>query len=231
MVVDYSQTIDKFTELDAYPVPRTCDIANSLTQYKVFSTFNLKSTDYQIPIKEEDKLFTAFEADGQLYQFRRMPFGLTNAVACFQRIMNKLINEYSLSDTFAYLDNITVGGRMQKDHNTNVAKSLDMISELGLTLHEAKTISSVSQVKLLGYCISYGQLKPDPERLLPLLDLPAPSDSASLKCIVGMFSYYSNWIYQFSKKIQSLAKTELFPLSNEARKSFMELKQDIAKLL
>ena len=110
MVVDYSQTINKFTELDAYPVPRTSDIANSLTQYKVFSTFDLKSAYYQIPIKDEDKLFTAFEADGQLYQFRRMPFGLTNAVACFQRIMNKLINEYSLSDTFAYLDNITVGG-------------------------------------------------------------------------------------------------------------------------
>ena len=101
MVVDYSQTINKFTELDAYPVPRTSDIANSLTQYKVFSTFDLKSAYYQIPIKDEDKLFTAFEADGQLYQFRRMPFGLTNAVACFQRIMNKLINEYSLSDTFA----------------------------------------------------------------------------------------------------------------------------------
>ena len=142
--------------------------------------------------------------------------------------MNKLINEYSLSDTFAYLDNITVGGKTQEDHNTNVAKFLDMISELGLTLNEAKTISSVSQVKLLGYCISYGQLKPDPERLQPLLDLPAPSESASLKRIVGMFSYYSNWIYQFSKKIQPLAKTELFPLSNGARKSFMELKQDIA---
>ena len=42
MVVDYSQTINKFTELDAYPVPRTSDIANSLTQYKVFSTFDLK---------------------------------------------------------------------------------------------------------------------------------------------------------------------------------------------
>ena len=228
MVVDYSQTINKFTELDAYPLPRTRDIANSLTQYQFFSTYDLKSAYHQIPIKEEDKIFTAFEADGQLYQFCRMPFGLTNAVACFQRLMNQFIDKYSLSDTFAYLDNITVGGRTQEEHDTNVKRFLEMIHELGLTLNHDKTVSSVREVNLLGYCISYGQLKPDPERLKPLLDLPEPTDSASLKRILGMFSYYSNWIYQFSKKIEPLTKTECFPLSTDARKSFIELKQDIA---
>ena len=44
MCIDYSQT-----ELDAYPLPRIDDLINKLSQYKVFSTFDLKSAYHQIP--------------------------------------------------------------------------------------------------------------------------------------------------------------------------------------
>ena len=33
--------------------------------------------------------FTAFEAEGELYQFRRLPFDVTNGVAVFQKIIKK----------------------------------------------------------------------------------------------------------------------------------------------
>ena len=39
MCIDYSQTINLFTDLDAYPLPRIDDMVNKLSQYKVF--FNL----------------------------------------------------------------------------------------------------------------------------------------------------------------------------------------------
>ena len=42
MVIDFSQTVNRFTLLDAYPLPHTSDIANSLTAYNVFSTFDLE---------------------------------------------------------------------------------------------------------------------------------------------------------------------------------------------
>ena len=43
MCIDYSQTINLFTDLDAYPLPRIDDMVNKLSQYKVFSTYDLKS--------------------------------------------------------------------------------------------------------------------------------------------------------------------------------------------
>ena len=69
MVIDYSQTINRFTLLNAYPLPCIYDIANDLTKYKIFSAFDLKSAYHQIPIKEEDQKYTAFEANGNLYNF------------------------------------------------------------------------------------------------------------------------------------------------------------------
>ena len=97
-----------------------------------------------MPIKEEDQKYTAFEANGNLYDFCRMPFGLTTAVACFQRIMNNLVKEYSLQGTVAYLDNIIIGGETQEEHDNNVEKFMPMIKELGITLNKDKSVCSVT---------------------------------------------------------------------------------------
>ena len=72
LCVDYTQTINFYTQLDAYPLPRIDDIVNSLASYKVFSTFDLKSAYHQIRIKKCDRKFAAFEANGNLYQFTRI---------------------------------------------------------------------------------------------------------------------------------------------------------------
>ena len=66
MVIDYSRTINKFTELDAYPLPRLDDMAFQVSRYKVYSALDLKSAYHQIPIDAADKQYTAFEADGVL---------------------------------------------------------------------------------------------------------------------------------------------------------------------
>ena len=65
MVVDYSETINKYTQLDAYPLPKIEEMVNKIAQYKVFSTIDLRSAYYQIPLSEKDKIYTAFEADAR----------------------------------------------------------------------------------------------------------------------------------------------------------------------
>ena len=47
MVVDYSRTINRFTYLDAYPLPRMYDIVRKVSQYKIYSTLDLKSACHQ----------------------------------------------------------------------------------------------------------------------------------------------------------------------------------------
>jgi len=43
MVIDYSQTINRFTSLDAYPLPQIDQQVNELAKCKWFSTLDLKS--------------------------------------------------------------------------------------------------------------------------------------------------------------------------------------------
>lgn len=67
MVVDYSQTINRFTYLDAYPLPRIDDIVSKIAQFEVYSTLDLTSVYHQIPISDDETIFTVFEADGRLF--------------------------------------------------------------------------------------------------------------------------------------------------------------------
>ena len=129
MCIDYSRTINRFTYLEDFPLPCIDDLPIDLSQFKYFSSFDLKSAYHQIPIKEEEKVYTAFEANGCLYQFCRIPFGLTNAVAGFQRIMTEIVSSKSLNGTFAYLDNVMIDGMTQEEHNENVSKFLKLVKE------------------------------------------------------------------------------------------------------
>ena len=229
MCVDYSNTVNLFTELDAYPLPRIDTLVNKLASYRVFSTFDLKSAYYQLPLSEEDKPFTAFEADGRLYQFTCIPFGVTNGVATFQRAIDKFVDEENLINTFVYLDNITVAGKTQAEHDECVKSFLEAAQRQQLTLNEKKSVCSVNTISVLGYEIGGGLVRPDKSRLQPLLDLEIPTNKASLIRTLGMFAYYAKWIPRFSDRIRPLNKAKQFPLDTRACEAFHDLKQLLVK--
>ena len=195
---------------------------------KVYSTFDFKSVYYQIPIAPEERKYTAFEADGDFLQYTVIPMGVTNGVSAFQRVVNKIIKDNNLDLTWAYLDNVTVGGLTQEEHDKNVKRFLDVCTQYGLTLNHDKTVSSVRELNVIGYLISHLTLKPDPERMRPLVKLTVPTDSDSLKRALGLFSYYSKWVEQFSDKVRPLTQDPQFPLPDSAVAAFNQLKKDIA---
>ena len=131
-------------------------MVEEVARYRVFSTLDLKSAYHQIPIREEEKEYTAFEAYGKLYQFTRIPFGLTNGVAAFQRVIECIASQKGLRDTFVYLDNITVCGRDKAEHDKNLRNLLKAAKKCNLTFNEGKCAYSVTSS--VGFLIS----DPDP---------------------------------------------------------------------
>ncbi|KAA3675181.1 uncharacterized protein DEA37_0011386 [Paragonimus westermani] len=227
MVVDYSQTVNRSTYLDAYPLPRIDELVEKISQYEVYTTLDLQSAYHEVPIREDEKLYTAFEACGNLYQFCRIPFGVTNGVACFQRLINNIITKANLKDTFAYVDNVTICGQNMSEHNINYGKFLNAAKEYGLTFNEDKTTIAAHTITLLGFQISHGVIKPDPERFRALRELPPPPDLKSQQRTVGMFAYYSNWISHFSDKIHNLIHNKIFPLPDRVKQTFEDLKREL----
>ena len=137
-VIDYSKTINLFTQLDAYSLPKIDEQINEIATNNVFSTIDLKEAYHQIPLSDSDKAYAAFEAAGQLWQFTKMPFGINNGVACFQHSMDEFIAEEELSKTYAYLDNITVCGKTQEERDHNLARFLAAAKKKNLKFSQEK---------------------------------------------------------------------------------------------
>ena len=77
----------------------------------------------------------------------------------------------------------------------------------------------------MGYLVGNGKIKPDPERLRPLRELPRPLSPRSLTRVLGLFAYYAKWIHQFSGKIQRLKKATFFPLNHYELADFENIKK------
>ena len=135
------------------------------------------------------------------------------------------------SDTFPYLDNITVEGRDQKEHDENVQKFHEAVRRRNLTLNNIKTVESKSSINILGYCVGNGMITPDQERLLPLQELPPPWNIRSLWWLVGMFAYYAKRIPNFSDKIRPLRQATNFPSIAAALAAFKMLEKELEKAM
>ena len=97
----------------------------------VFSSLDLRSGYYQLPISQESQEKTAFTCPntGQQYCFNVTSQGLTSAPASFARVMKRIFSkQVSRNDLEVYLDDILA---YSKDHS-EMLKTLDKALQLSL---------------------------------------------------------------------------------------------------
>ena len=208
MVIGYSETINLFTQLDAYPFTTVEVVVNGVAENHYFSKIDLKSAYHQVPIKSEDRLYTAFEAEGNLYQFCCLAFSLTNVVPAFQRIVDNFVRDYGLKKTFLYLDDITICGATKEEHEINLQNFLDTARKINLTFNLDKCVFGTTKISLLGHIIEKGTKKPDPDRLIALTEFPIPKTRVQLTRLIGFFAYYAKWVHDYSNKIRPLLEAQ-----------------------
>jgi len=230
MVIDYSETVNRFTNLDAYPFPDMENIINLIAQNSVFSKIDLTSAYHQVPLSVEDRPFTAFEVSGRLFQFKRMPFGIKNAVPSFQRIMDNFIKINQLVKTYAYLDDVIVCGETKEEHDINLNKFICAVKKTNITLNESKCKFSLESIDILGYIVENKSKRPNPERLSALLDFPVPTNANSLRRLLGFFAYNAKWVQNYSKMILPILealKQHAFPISFSCKEAIINIKKTL----
>lgn len=141
LVVDYAPTVNKFTPLDAYPMPLVDDVIADLSKFSTFSYIDLKSAFNQLELRQDERHFTAFEANGALFEFNCLPFGLRNSPACFSRAMRSCFGD--LQGVLVYMDDIVVGGSSRMEHDANLRRLLQRIKEKGLSINSKSVFLAV----------------------------------------------------------------------------------------
>jgi transposase InsO family protein len=230
--VDYRR-LNAITQYDAYPLPRIDESLDALAGSRFFSTLDLVSGYWQVPLSQEAQEKSAFATRGGLWKWKVLPFGLTSAPATFQRLMERVLKGLHWKSLLLYLDDIIVIAPDFSTHVTRLKEVLERLRGAGLKLKPAKCELFCSSVKYLGHIVSAGGVATDPEKIQAVAQWTSPKDIKELQAFLGLVGYYRQFIPQFATIAKPLtcltSKNSSWKWNEECQESFSSLKQKLVE--
>ena len=229
--VDYRE-LNKRTVKDAYPLPLPDEVQDRLAGSVIFSTLDLQSGYWLLPVHMNDRAKTAFYPGPGLglFQFRKMPFGLSGVPVSFQRLMDTLLRDLSFVTT--YLDDVLIHSSSTEEHHHHLATVFERLHAAGLTLHGGKCNIGVCQVKYLGHVFSGKGMEPDCTKMSAGCNWPIPTNPTELRSFLGLALYYRRYICQFADiaapLYQLTNKGGVFTWDETCQSAFIHLKQKLS---
>ena len=201
--VDYRK-VNAVTIKDRWPLPHVQEIFDHLGGSKYFSTIDMKTGYWQVPVSPDAIEKTAFVCHRGCYEFLRMPFGLSNAPSHYQRVMSKVLGKFIGRFVMVFLDDVIIYSRNCEEHYDHLQQVFNALQEACLTVKESKCAFFQNDVNLLGYIVSESGLKAQPGKTKAIADQPAPTDIRELRRFLGMATFYRQLIPQFAKIAEPL---------------------------
>lgn len=134
-----------------------------------FSTMDLTSGFYNIPMCEEDKKYTTFS----LYEYNRMPQGLCNSPASFMQMMLNIFGDLNFTSLLCYLDDFLVFAPTEEEALSRlkvVFQKLRNLSNLKLSPKKCQLLRK--SVKFLGHVIDHKGVVVDPAKVDVISNMP-----------------------------------------------------------
>lgn len=184
--------LNKSVKRERYILPTSDEITSKLSGATVFSSLDAASGFWQIPLHPDSCKLTTFITPFGRYCFKRLPFGITSAPEIFQRKMLETLED--LEGVEAFMDDILVYGSTMEEHDARLDKVFSRIESAGLKLNKEKCSLRQSQLRFLGHLIDHSGVRPDPDKVEAISQLPPPRNVQELKRVLGMVNYLGKYI-------------------------------------
>jgi len=196
--IDY-RALNEITIKDAHPLPFIDESFLHFHGAKFFTTLDLKSRYWQIPLSPEAKLKMAFSTWNGHYHWNVLPFGLTNAPGGYQRRMNTVLAKFLDIFVVVYLDDVMIFSQTLEEHVDHVKQISDSLSEVGMILNLSKCEFFTTEVRFLGHIVSADDVRPDPRNIQKVLDWPVPCTITDVRGFNNLVNYYARYIENFAE--------------------------------
>ena len=230
--VDYRK-LNEVTIKDAYPLPRIDECLDALSGAQWFSTMDLQSGFWQVPLAtESDRHKTAFITGMGLYHFTILSFGLTNAPACFQRLMEDVLRGLQWEQCVLFMDDTIVPSTTFEEGLVRLEHVWKRFEDANLKLKPSKCLLFQKEIKFLGHVVSEAGVQTDPEKTKTIKEWPTPTNVKHVRSFLGLCSYYRKFVLGFADIARPLHKLcekgRLFVWDTECEESFTRLKETLS---
>ena len=229
--VDYRKLND-VTVKDAFPIPKIHQTFDALNGQKYFSSLDLASGYWQVPVAEEDRHKTAFVTpDEGFYEYVMMPFGLSNAPGTFQRLMNELFRDHLWKWALVFLDDVLVYSKCEDLHSAYLKATFQLLREANLKLKPKKCRLVQKEVTYLNHIIGNEGIQVDPKKVEVVENWPVPKTVIGVRSFLGFCNYYRRFVKDFAgiaSPLSSLTKTNVpFIWNDECQTAFDRLRKEL----
>ena len=195
-----------------FPVPTIDELMLDMNGSTVFSKIDMRMGFHQFVLSEDSRDITTFTTHAGLYRYKRLSFGICSAPEIYQRKISDMIG--GIPGVVNLADDIVVHGRTQVEHDNRLEETLARLSRLNMTLNSKKCQFSVEKIDFLGHRISSSGVDPGADKVQAMQDATVPKTVGEMKSFLGLASYCSKFIPDFSSRTDRLRRITLGEDSN-----------------
>ena len=165
-----------------------------------------------------------------------MPQGISSAPEEYQRHQNEALSglngvEVIAADILCYGSGETIDEALA-DHDSNLLSLLVRAREVNLKLNKKKLRLRLEQVPYMGHLFTSEGLRPDPQKVEAIVNMPRPDDKRAFQRLLGRVTHLSRFMPTLSEVSEPLhkltEKNNLFMWESQQEEAFQTIKNMIS---
>ena len=221
--------LNKWIMREHHPTVTVEEVAAQIRNATKFTKLDARHSYWHIILDEESSKLCTMNTIFGRYRFLRLPFGLCSSSDIMQRAMEDMLE--GIDGVKVIVDDILVWGNSDTEHDSRLKQVLDRVRSGGLQLNPDKADVGKTEVNYVGHILSRDGVKPNPERIRAVLDMPEPSSKQEVHRFLGMVTYLSKFIpnlSDISAPLRELLKEDIaFTWDEPQNASFKKLQKMI----
>lgn len=226
LCVDYKCGVNERLVQANHPIRRIDDVIHSLRGSKYYCKLDLYKAYLHLKVDTESAQIQTISTHRGTYLMNRLSFGIKTAPSEFNRILTQILQ--GLQKVEAYFDDIVIHGKTIEECTTNLFACLQKLSDYDLHVNKTKCTFFVEKIDYLGYVIEQNKITKSPEKVRAIQDMPRPSNADEVRRFLGLITYYSKFIPDFSSISYPLRcllrKNKRWLWTSQCEAAFLKLK-------
>lgn len=154
----------------------------------IFTTLDLTSGSWQMPLHPDDAHKTVFTIPGKgQFEWITSPMGLLGCQASFQRMMEKFMR--GIPNVIVYIDDLLIHSKNHEEHLDYLEQVLKRLEENHMKLNIEKYFFSNTKVSYLGFVLTLEGIKPGKDKLKAIKAAQPPTDIKAVRSL-GFAIFY-----------------------------------------
>ncbi|XP_022032429.1 uncharacterized protein LOC110933519 [Helianthus annuus] len=166
-----------------------------------------------------------------------MSFGLKNAGATYQRLMDKIFAEDIGKHIEVYIDDLVIKIPEEDQMLKDIEKTFHSLLSVNMKLNPAKCSFGMEEGKFLGFVVTNGGFKVNPEKVQAIERMPSRRTIKEMQRLVGRLAALNRFLsnhaaksYPFISTLRNCVKKQEFKWTPEAETAFQQMKECLIKL-